>query len=121
MPRKTRLLPPPDVHLKLAYKLMGRASDLDQRILYALLGRPKRYSELRPLLGGRRDHNLTVALKRLQLDGLIDRRTDARRTPVVDTYELTPLGIQVVLALQEIRPLHESVAAYERAREAARA
>jgi DNA-binding HxlR family transcriptional regulator len=115
-PRRSRMLPPEDVHLKAAYKLLGHSSDLRRKVLYALIGRPQRYGELKHLLEGKRDHNLTVALKALQLEGLIDRRMDARREPVVDTYELTPLGIQVVLALQQIRPLHEALERYERAR-----
>lgn len=113
------MLPAPDEHLRLAYGLLGKASDLDRRILHECLGRPKPYGELRPLLAGRRDHNLTAALQRLQRDGLLLRRTDARREPMVHAYELSPLGIEVVLALQALRPLHESLRLYGRAREAA--
>jgi len=117
---KDRLLPAPDLPLTLAYGLLGRRGDLDARLLHELVGRPKRYSELKVVLEGRRDHNLTVALKRLQLQGLLDRRTDARREPVVHTYELSALGIQVVLAMQAIRPVHESLELYSRARKSRR-
>src|SRR5882672_9772366 len=85
------------VHLKLAYELVAEDGDLRRKVLLELLGKPRRYAELKPLLRGRRDHNLTVALMRLQRDGLIDRRTNARQRPVVHSYELTPLGIQVIL------------------------
>ena len=105
-----------DTHLRLAYDLVAEDGDLRRRILVELIGRPRRYFELKPLLGRRRDHNLTVALKRLQRDGLIDRRTDARKRPVVHAYELTPLGVQVVLAMQTIRPVHEAVSAYRKGR-----
>lgn len=109
---------PDQVELRLAYDLVARRSGLASEVLFALLGRPKRYSELRPLLRGRRDHNLTVALRWLEENGMLDRRTDARRRPVVDTYELTPLGIQVVLALRSIRPLEEQLDEFARARRA---
>lgn len=103
----------PDV---LAYRLVARESPLDRAVLLELVGRPKRYAELKPLLGDKGDNNLTVALKRLQEWGLIERRTDARQEPAVHTYELTPLGIQVVLAIPAIQPIHESVKRFEVAR-----
>lgn len=106
-------IPDPDV---LAYRLIARESPLDRAILHELIGRPKRYADLKPLLGEKADNNLTVALKRLQEWGLIERRTDARREPVVHSYELTPLGIQVILAIPAIQPIHESMARFERAR-----
>ena len=105
-----------EVELRLAYQVVAEQGDLRRTVLHELLGRPKRYAELKPLLRGRRDHNLTVALSRLQRDGLIDRRTNARTRPIVHTYELTPLGIQTVLAMQSIRPLHEALQAYSKGR-----
>lgn len=104
------------VHLRLAYEIIAEEGDLRRGVLLELVGHPRRYAELKPLLKGRRDHNLTVSLTRLQRDGLVDRRTDARRRPLVHTYELTPLGIQTVLAMQAIRPVHEAVEAYHRGR-----
>jgi DNA-binding HxlR family transcriptional regulator len=92
--------------------------DLRRGILHELLGKPRRYADLKALLRGRRDHNLTVALTRLQRDGLIDRRTNARQKPIVHTYELSPLGIQVILAMQTIRPLGEILEAYQVGRKA---
>lgn len=106
-------LPDPDV---LAYRLVARESPLDRAVLHELIGRPKRYGDLKPLLGDKGDHNLTVCLRRLQEWGLIERRTDARQEPAVHAYELTPLGIQTVLAIQTIKPLHESLGIYESAR-----
>lgn len=107
---------PDEVELVLAYRLLAQRQGLDRRILYDLLGQPKRYAELRRLLAGKRDHNLTVALKRLRENGLVDQRMDARREPVVHTYGITELGILVVLAMQSVRPVQESVALYERGR-----
>lgn len=107
---------PDDLTLRRAYELVAEAGDLRRLVLFDLMGRPRRYHELKPLLRGRRDHNLTVALTRLQRDGLIHRRTDARQRPILHTYELTPLGIQVILGMQAIRPLHEALESYRRAR-----
>ena len=104
------------VHLRLAYEIVAEDGDLRRTVLHELVGRPRRYAELKPLLRGRRDHNLTVALTRLQRDGLIDRRTNARQRPVVHAYELSSLGIQTVLAMQAIMPVHEAVEAYRRGR-----
>ena len=107
---------PDDLTLRRAYELIAEEGDLRRLILFDLIGRPRRYNELKRLLRGRRDHNLTVALTRLQRDGLVDRRTDARQRPVVHTYELTPLGIQVILGMQSIRPVHEALESYRRGR-----
>jgi len=107
---------PDDLTLRRAYELVAEEGDLRRLVLFDLIGRPRRYNEFKPLLRGRRDHNLTVALTRLQRDGLVDRRTDARQRPVVHTYELTPLGIQVILGMQSIRPVHEAFESYRRGR-----
>jgi DNA-binding HxlR family transcriptional regulator len=104
------------IHLRLAYGLVAEKGDLRRGIMLELIGRPRRYAEFKFLLKGRRDHNLTVALTRLQRDGLVDRRTNARERRVVHAYELTPLGIQAVLAMQSIRPVHEAVEAYHKGR-----
>lgn len=88
---------------KLAHRLLAQPSGLDLRILVDLVGRPKRYSELRHLVAGKRDHNLTVALGRLRLDGLIDQRADVTQAPVIHSYELTVLGIHVLFASRELQ------------------
>jgi DNA-binding HxlR family transcriptional regulator len=106
-----------NVHLRIAYELVAEKGDLRRHVLLELVGKPRRYAELKPLLRGRRDHNLTVALMRLQRDGLIDRRTDARQRPVVHAYELTPLGVETVLAMHAIRPVHEGMEAYRKGRD----
>lgn len=99
----------PEHEARLAHELLGQPGNLRARILYALLGKPLRYSDLRPLLAGKPDNSLTVALRTLQRDGLVERRTNARREPVIHTYELTPLGVQVVLAMESLRPLEEKL------------
>ena len=106
------------MELRLAYQLVAEDGDLRRGILHELVGKPRRYADLKVLLRGRRDHNLTAALTRLQRDGLIDRRTNARQKPVIHTYELSPLGIQVLFAMQTIRPVREILEAYQTGRNA---
>lgn len=95
---------------------MARENPLDRRILYELLGRPKRYSDLKHLLEGKHDNNLTVALERLRKNGLVGRWSDLRNTPPTQEYEITDLGILVVLTMERIRPIHHVVEEYLAAR-----
>lgn len=87
---------PPNWDLTLAHRILGKDSDLDRNVLLTLIGRPQRFSELEPLLRGRGKNNLTQALLRLESEGLIQARLNARRTPSVQTYELTAFGILVI-------------------------
>jgi DNA-binding HxlR family transcriptional regulator len=82
-------------------KRLANKPGLELAILQALIGRPKRYTELKPLLGGRRDHNLTRALRRLRNEGVLRQRSDVSQDPPVDSYELSDLGVRVVMALME--------------------
>lgn len=92
--------------VRLAHQLLSQETGVGRDVLYELLGRPKRYSELKPVLEeGKSENSLTVALKTLRRNGLVDRRTDARQAPPVHRYELTPLGIEVVLTMESLRPL----------------
>lgn len=98
-------LPEPDLPTRLACQVIARETDLDRAILESLAAGPRRYTELKPLLGDRNDHNLTKVLKRLVEDGLIDRRTQARQRPTVHRYELTALGERVLELARRIEAL----------------
>lgn len=89
-------LPPPDWDLVLAHRILGKSGDMDRNILLTLIGRPQRFSDLQALLRGRGKNTLTQALRRLEGEGLVQARLDARRAPPVATYELTSFGILVV-------------------------
>ena len=112
-------LPPQDVEYKLAFQLLGADNALDRDILLALVGHPKRYSELQPLLRGKNDHNLTMALGRLRRDGLLRQRSDVRARPPANHYELSHLGTLVVLRMMQMLPAHESAAILLRGQAAA--
>lgn len=109
MPSGYGALPPAeDVEYHHAHRLLGQDNPLDRAIVEGLVGRPRRYGELKALLDGKRDHNLTMALDRLRRDGLVDQRVDASTKPPAKSYELTNLGIQVVLRMHEMVPAHVS-------------
>ncbi len=105
-------MPEPDVEYKLALRLLNQDPPLDRRILEKLVGRPHRYTELKPLLKGRNDNVLTKALSRMRDEGLISQglntQTGERR------YQLTELGKLVVFRIHEMLPYEEIIAAHER-------
>lgn len=109
MPKAPQDLPP-QWDLTLAHRILGKESDLDRNVLLTLIGRPQRFSELEPLLRGRGKNTLTQALARLESEGLIQARLNARRAPPVQTYELTAFGILVIrnlIALEKAWQLPE--------------
>lgn len=99
-----RIEPPePGQPVQQACRIVAQSSDIDRRILRSLSEGAKRYSELKPVLDGRNDHNLTVALKRLQREGLIRRRSGGGEGRDVHRYELSGLGRHTLLAIDEIQ------------------
>jgi DNA-binding HxlR family transcriptional regulator len=107
------------VEYRLAHALLGNTNPLDRAIVVSLVGRPRRYSELKGLLEGKADNNLTMALERLRRDGLIDQFVNARKRPIVKSYQLTELGVLVVFRMNQMLPAHESAQALLRGRGAA--
>ncbi len=99
--------PAPDTPLKKACTVLARDTDLDHRILVSLKDEPKRYSQLRPLLEGRGDHNLTVSLRRLQEEGLIRRRAMASQGQDPHRYELSALGDHTLTLIGRIHQIAE--------------
>ena len=95
--------PDPDLVTRLGARLLAQESGFDLRVLHAVIAGPKRYHELRPLLEGRRDHNLTVSLGRLQEEALLDRITDVSREPPVHAYAATPYGHAVAAAAERMK------------------
>lgn len=91
------------------HRLLGQANCLDLRILEALVAEPKRFTELKPLIGERYDHNLTVALARLARDALIERRSFLEADEVVHRYRLTPVGVEALLMSNKLQPLSQTI------------
>lgn len=103
-------LPEPGHEVKLAHWLLGKGSDLDLRVLEALLGEPKRYRDLRELLiDGPSDTPLTRALKRLGERGLVRQGMHLDDPDDPRYYAATSLGVLVVLKAHEMRPIEETL------------
>ncbi|HEX9816194.1 MAG TPA: hypothetical protein VGB18_04375 [Candidatus Thermoplasmatota archaeon] len=106
--------PMPDEDLRLAHRLLGTRNTLDRDVLLSLVGRPRSFSELRPLLGSRRDHNLTMSLHRLRRDGLTRQRVAYGRGAATE-HELSTQGVRVVALVYQMRPVAEAAAMLRRA------
>jgi DNA-binding HxlR family transcriptional regulator len=85
----------------LGHQIHAARSPLQAEILDVLVRAPgSRYSELQPLLRGRRDQVLTDALRKLQDEGLVQQRGFGRKR---STYQLTSLGVAVRDVIVELR------------------
>jgi DNA-binding HxlR family transcriptional regulator len=102
------LLPPPDVEYLLAHRLLGDPNPLRKAVVLELLGRPRRYSELREALSVGSDNRLTRALRYLQEDGIVDQRLDVSQRPPSPSYELSSLGRLVLVRMLQMTPPAES-------------
>lgn len=109
---KTWGLPSKDLEYRLALRLLDQKTSLDRGILEALVGRPARYRDLQPLLGGRNDNVLNKALARLRDEGVVKQGIDLDSSD--RRYALTELGKLVVFRLHEMVPHRDSIDAYER-------
>lgn len=101
-PGNARFEPPePFLERRLAHRIYTARSPLQAEILDALIRAPgSRYSDLQPLLKGRRDQVLTGALRKLQDEGLVQQRGFGRKH---STYQLTSLGVAVRDVIVELR------------------
>ena len=66
-------------------------------IIHCLQERPRRFNELRRLIPGVSPRVLTVQLRQLEEDGLVERESDG--TP---SYVLSPLGVTLIPVLDAI-------------------
>lgn len=97
--------PEPGTPVKRACRIIAQGTDIDERVLRSLSEGSKRYSELKPVLDDRHDHNLTVALKRLQKEGLVRRRSGRGKGRDIHRYELSGLGHHALQMIGMIRDL----------------
>ena len=95
-------LPPADLEARLA-RHFHAAPALQGQLLRALAGHPKRFQELVQDLRVRHDNSLTLALKAVRQEGLVDQRIDASTKPPTYVYELSPLGVDVLLLMERLR------------------
>lgn len=108
-------LPEPDTEARLAHWLLGRETDLDRKIVIALLGTPQRYRDLRSLVGGKSDTPLTRSLHRLGEKGLIRQGMNLDDPGEPRYYAVTPLGVLVALKMHEFVPIERTLEEARRA------
>src|SRR5690348_4877615 len=94
--RVPTLPPPPHAHegadCRAVASVLARAGDKWRVLLIMLLGDgPKRFNDLKRMIGGISQRMLTLTLRGLERDGLITRTMCPTIPPRVD-YELTDLG-----------------------------
>jgi len=70
-------------------------------VIYALAGGTLRYSELRRRIGGISQKMLTQTLRKLEREGLVERRAYPVIPPKVE-YRLTPLGRTLIEPLRAV-------------------
>lgn len=107
-------MPLPGVEYRLAHYLMGPGDDvaLGRRVLDSLVGRPQRYRDLRPLLRGKTDNQLTIVLRWLVEEGLAFTQGAPGHKGTL--YELDILGafvIRKMAAFEEAEAWRRYVAA----------
>src|ERR1700719_1408790 len=89
-------LPPPNPHLdgncRAVASILARVGDKWSVFVIMLLGNgPRRFNELKRMVGGISQRMLTLTLRGLERDGLVTRTVFPTIPPRVD-YELTELG-----------------------------
>ena len=82
--------------------LLDRLADKWSLLVVELLGeRTRRFMELRREIDGISQRMLTLTLRQLERDGLVERTAFAVMPPRVD-YALTPLGTTLLAAIQPL-------------------
>ncbi len=96
----------------LAVQLLAQPAKTQLQILEALMGEPKTFTQLKPVLRGRNNNVLTKSLRSLREKGMI--QTGLQSDLKTKTYRLTSLGMLVILRCHEMIPHHQSIEAYRR-------
>ncbi len=79
-------------------------------ILIHLIDKPKRYNELKKEIAVITERTLSLQLKQLEKDGLINRKVFTSKPPLKVVYNLTDFGKTVIPTLLEISKLGNSIA-----------
>jgi DNA-binding HxlR family transcriptional regulator len=94
-----------------AREILSRIGDKWTVLVVVLLGGggPKRFNEIRRIVGGISQRMLTLTLRNLERDGLVTRTLFPTRPPRVE-YELTSLGLSL---LEPVKALGTWASAHE--------
>lgn len=93
-------LPSDTCNVAYAVKIIGGKWKI--YILWQLLGKRMRFSEIHRAVPGISEPVLIVQLKELQKDGVV-RRIDFKTVPPHVEYELTPLGQSLDIVLEKLQ------------------
>ncbi len=78
-------------------------------ILYHLINGTLRYNELRKLMPTVTERTLSLQLKKLEEDKIIERKVYTKKPPLKVEYKLTPLGKTLVPIIESIAEWGNSV------------
>ncbi len=71
-------------------------------ILYYLIDKPLRYNELRKKMAGVTERTLSLQLKKLETDGVVQRKVYGVKPPIKVEYSLTDFGKTLIPLLKSI-------------------
>ncbi len=71
-------------------------------IIYYLIEKPLRYNELRKKLAGVTERTLSMQLKKLEEDGVVERKVYTSKPPLKVEYSLTEFGKTLIPVIHAI-------------------
>lgn len=99
-PGHTRVSDPTSQDCRAVSGILNRIGDKWSVLIINRLGQgPRRFNEIKRMIGGISQRMLTLTLRNLERDGLVKRTVTPTVPPRVD-YELTELGRDLLLPIQ---------------------
>ena len=83
-------------------------------ILFHLIDNRKRYNELRKLIPTITERTLSLQLKQLEEDGVIDRKVFTEKPPLMVEYSLTEFGESLIPVVKEIAKWGREASSYSK-------
>jgi DNA-binding HxlR family transcriptional regulator len=99
-PGHTRVSDPNSHDCRAVSGILQRIGDKWSVLIISRLGEgPRRFNEIKRMIGGISQRMLTLTLRNLERDGLVKRTVTPTVPPRVD-YELTDLGLDLLMPIQ---------------------
>jgi DNA-binding HxlR family transcriptional regulator len=83
-------------------------------ILFHLIDSAKRYNELRKLIPTITERTLSLQLKQLEEDGVIDRKVFTEKPPLMVEYSLAEFGESLIPVVKEIAKWGREASSYSK-------
>lgn len=83
-------------------------------ILFHLIDSAKRYNELRKLIPTITERTLSLQLKQLEEDGVIDRKVFTEKPPLMVEYSLKEFGESLIPVVKEIAKWGREASSYSK-------